>query len=504
MKRKLLSLLIFLVTLLTILPCFAADEQKTFKTLNDFSNARFSTYSGSSAVYYTQQVVPNADNFIYYSTIGDAIVALKSNKVDAFVCDDPVARLAASKNPELRVFPESILPDNYGFAFQKNSPLTPKFNAVIQKYYIDGTLQKLKDIWLGADDRKKVLIKQDWAGKNGTLRCYHDYTSEPITYVGTDGPLGYEIDVLLRIARELDMKVEFTMCEFDGLIAALESGKADVISGCMSITPERVTNVDFSDPHYRAALVLLIRNEEYVPQEINFWESLKASFEKTFIVENRWKLILNGLGVTILISVCAGLGGLLLGFLLCMLKREGSNSIRKITDAFIHLVQGTPIVVFLMILYFIIFGSVNISPLPIAILGFTINFGVYAAEIYHNGLNTVDNGQREAALALGYTPKQTFWKVIFPQAAQHFLPILKAQYVSMVKETSIVGYISVQDLTMVTDIIHARTMEAFFPLIVTAAIYFIIADLLTSFLRIIEIKINPKQSKRIIKGVKMQ
>ena len=274
MKRKLLSLLIFLVTLLTILPCFAADEQKTFKTLNDFSNARFSTYSGSSAVYYTQQVVPNADNFIYYSTIGDAIVALKSNKVDAFVCDDPVARLAASKNPELRVFPESILPDNYGFAFQKNSPLTPKFNAVIQKYYIDGTLQKLKDIWLGADDRRKVLIKQDWAGKNGTLRCYHDYTSEPITYVGTDGPLGYEIDVLLRIARELDMKVEFTMCEFDGLIAALESGKADVISGCMSITPERVTNVDFSDPHYRAALVLLIRNEEYIPQEINFWKSL--------------------------------------------------------------------------------------------------------------------------------------------------------------------------------------------------------------------------------------
>jgi polar amino acid transport system substrate-binding protein len=294
------------------------------------------------------------------------------------------------------------------------------------------------------------------------------------------------------------------MCEFDGLVAALQSDKADVISGCMSITPERVTNVDFSSPHYRAALVLLIRNEEYVHVETNFWENLKTSFERTFIVENRWKLILNGLGVTILISFCAGFCGLLLGFLLCMLKREGSHSIRKITNIFIHLVQGTPIVVFLMILYFIIFGSVSISPLPIAILGFTINFGVYAAEIYQNGLNTVDNGQREAALALGYTPKQTFWKVIFPQAAQHFLPILKAQYVSMVKETSIVGYISVQDLTMVTDIIHARTMEAFFPLIVTAAIYFIIADLLTSFLRIIEIKIDPKRGKRTVKGVKMQ
>ena len=194
---------------------------------------------------------------------------------------------------------------------------------------------------------------------------------------------------------------------------------------------------------------------------------------------------------------------MLLGFMLCMLKREGSKTVRQIVSTFIRLIQGTPIVVFLMILYFIVFGSVNIAPLPIAILGFTINFGVYAAEIYNSGLDTVDNGQREAALALGYTPKQTFWKVIFPQAAQHFLPILKGEFISMVKTTSVVGYISVQDLTMVTDIIHARTMEAFFPLIVTAAIYLIIANLLTSFLDLIEIKINPKHSKRTVKGVKM-
>ena len=504
MKKKFFSLLVFLATLLTVLPCFAADEQKAFKTLNDFSGARFSTYSGSTAVYHTQNAIPNANNFVYYSTIADAIVALKSNKVDAFVCDDPVARLAVSKNPELRVFPEPIYPDNYGFAFPKNSPLTPQFNKIIQKFASDGTLQKLKDIWLGSDETKKILPKQDWSGKNGTIRCFHDYTSEPIIYVGSDGPLGYEMDVLLRIAKELDMKVELTMCEFDGLLAALQSGKADVICGCMSIMPERKNVVDFSDPHYKAALVLLVRNETYVAPKENFFDSIMASFNRTFIVENRWKLILDGLWVTILISACAGVGGLLLGFILCMLKRKGSKTLRQIVSTFIRLIQGTPIVVFLMILYFIVFGSVNIAPLPIAILGFTINFGVYAAEIYNSGLDTVDNGQREAALALGYTPKQTFWKVIFPQAAQHFLPILKGEFISMVKTTSVVGYISVQDLTMVTDIIHARTMEAFFPLIVTAAIYLIIANLLTSFLDLIEIKINPKHSKRTVKGVKMQ
>lgn len=146
----------------------------------------------------------------------------------------------------------------------------------------------------------------------------------------------------------------------------------------------------------------------------------------------------------------------------------------------------------------------NISALWVAILAFTINFGVYAAETYSTGLDTVDNGQREAALALGYTPKQTFWKVIFPQAARHFLPILKGDFIAMVKETSIVGYISVQDLTMVSDIIHSRTMEAFFPLLVTAMIYLIIANMLTTVLDIIEIKIDPKHGKRTVKGVKMQ
>ncbi len=504
MKKRFFSLLIFLTTLLTVLPCFAADEQRTFKTLNDFSGARFSALQGTIADKLTQQVIPNSDNFVYYATIADGIIALKSNKVDAFVADEPIAALATSKNPELKIFHEQILPDQYGFAFPKSSPLREKFNAVLQKFHADGTLQNLRSIWLGADDSKKVVPKQDWPGKNGTIRYFHDYTSEPIVYVGSDGPLGLEIDLALRIARELDMKLELTKCEFEGLLASLQSGKADVVSGSMSITAERQKVVDFSDTHYKAALVLLVRNDEYIAPKTSLFASFKTSFERTFIVENRWKLILDGLLVTIWISACAGFGGLLLGFFLCMLKRAGSKPVRNFISTFTRLIQGTPIVVFLMILYYIIFGSVNVSALWVAILGFTIVFGVYASEIYATGLDTVDNGQTEAALALGYTPKQTFWKVIFPQAAQHFLPILKGQFISMVKETSIVGYISVQDLTMVSDIIHSRTMEAFFPLIATAVIYLVIANLLTSVLSLIEIKIDPKRSKRTVKGVKMQ
>ena len=329
MPKNFLRLLVFLATLLTLLPCFAANEEKSFKTLNDFNGARFSTINGTVADKLTQAVIPNADNFVYYNTVADGIMALKSNKVDAFVLDEPICQLAAARNPEVMVFHEPVMPDQYGFAFPKGSPLRDKFNTVIRKFQEDGTLQNLRNIWLGADDSKKVLLKQDWAGKNGTIRYFHDYLVEPIVYIGSDGPLGYEIDLAMRIAKELDMKIELTKCEFGGLIASLQSGKADVISGSMSITEERKKTVDFADSHYKAALVLMVRNDAYKGSNESFVDSIKASFEKTFIVENRWKLIIDGLLVTILISACAGFGGLFLGFFLCILKREGSNQYVK-------------------------------------------------------------------------------------------------------------------------------------------------------------------------------
>ena len=310
MPKNFLRLLVFLATLLTLLPCFAANGEKSFKTLNDFSGARFSTLNGTVADKLTQEVIPNSDNFVYYNTVADGIMALKSNKVDAFVLDEPICQLAAARNPEVMVFHEPVMPDQYGFAFPKGSPLRDKFNTVIRKFQEDGTLQNLRNIWLGADDSKKVLIKQDWAGKNGTIRYFHDYLVEPIVYIGSDGPLGYEIDLAMRIAKELDMKIELTKCEFGGLIASLQSGKADVISGSMSITEERKKTVDFADSHYKAALVLMVRNDAYKGSNESFVDSIKASFEKTFIVENRWKLIIDGLLVTILISACAGFGGL--------------------------------------------------------------------------------------------------------------------------------------------------------------------------------------------------
>ena len=153
-------------------------------------------------------------------------------------------------------------------------------------------------------------------------------------------------------------------------------------------------------------------------------------------------------------------------------------------------------VVLLMILYYIVFSNSGLEAVWVAIIGFSLNFGAYASEIMRSGIESIDNGQREAALALGYSENQAFFRFIFPQAVVRFLPVFSQETVSLLKSTAIVGYIAIQDLTKMSDIIRSRTYEAFFPLIVTAVIYFLIAWIISVILRQILKAIDPNKRKR--------
>ncbi|MEG1772758.1 MAG: ABC transporter permease subunit [Clostridia bacterium] len=449
--------------------------------------------------------------FAYFNTHTDELAALQNGKVEAVPLDEPMARLAVAQNSGFAILPEQIVEDHYGIALQKDSPLTDQVNAAIAQLRTDGTLEEMKEKWTGFDDSAKTLPYFDYPGANGTLRVAHDIASEPMEYIGANGAaVGYDLELILRIGKILDRKVEFAAVDFSGLIPMLQSGKADAAVGCMSITDERKKTVDMSDSYYDGGLYFVVskvtegQSSVTAQQQTSFWDGLKASFTRTFLTENRWKLVLDGLGVTVLISICSGLIGSLMGFGICMLRRSKKRIAALPAAGFIRLIQGTPIVVLLMILYYIIFGKVDVSSVLVAIFGFAVNFGVYVSEMMRTGIDAVDRGQIEAANALGFTRTRTFWKITFPQAARHFLPVFKGEFISMVKMTSVVGYIAIQDLTKVSDIIRSRTLEAFFPLIATAIIYFLVANILTMLLSRLEVSLDPKRRKRTVKGVVMK
>lgn len=237
---------------------------------------------------------------------------------------------------------------------------------------------------------------------------------------------------------------------------------------------------------------------------MGFWPSLIDSFEKTFLRENRWELFLTGTLNTILITLFSMIFGTVLGFLIYLLCRGGNKAANAITGICVWLVQGMPVVVLLMILYYIIFGKISISGLWVSVIGFTLVFGSGMYGMICSGTAAVGRGQLEAAYALGYSDRKTFFRIILPQAAQHFMPAYKGEVVSLIKGTAVVGYIAVHDLTKMADIVRSRTYEAFFPLIAVTIIYFLISAVFKLLIRIFTRRVNPKKrtQQQILKGVK--
>ena len=205
-------------------------------------------------------------------------------------------------------------------------------------------------------------------------------------------------------------------------------------------------------------------------------QSLQDRFYLNFIKDDRWMYIVDGLKVTLLVTFFAVLIGIVIGFLVATVRstydKTGKLKILNILcQIYLTVIRGTPVVVQLLIIYFVIFGNVNIDKIPVAIMAFGFNSGAYVAEIFRSGIMSIDGGQFEAGRSLGFNYVQTMRYIIMPQAFKNVLPALGNEFIVLLKETSVAGYIALQDLTKAGDIIRSRTYDAFMPLIAVALIY---------------------------------
>jgi His/Glu/Gln/Arg/opine family amino acid ABC transporter permease subunit len=221
------------------------------------------------------------------------------------------------------------------------------------------------------------------------------------------------------------------------------------------------------------------------------FEKLSHSFYLNFIKEDRWKYITDGLLVTLEITFFAVLIGIVLGLLVSVVRstydKTGKLKILNfLCNVYLTVIRGTPVVVQLLIIYFVIFGSVAINKVVAAVIAFGINSGAYVAEIFRSGIQSIDNGQFEAGRSLGFNYVQTMWYIIMPQAFKNVLPTLGNEFIVLLKETSVAGYIALQDLTKAGDIIRSRTYDPYFPLLTVAAIYLVMVMLFTSLVRRLE------------------
>ena len=219
---------------------------------------------------------------------------------------------------------------------------------------------------------------------------------------------------------------------------------------------------------------------------MNVFADIKTTFISTFIDDNRWIYLVNGLGVTLQVTFFALLLGIALGFIVAIIRstyqKTGKLKILNfICKIYITVIRGTPVAIQLLIIYFVVFSSYNISKIFVAIIAFGFNSGAYVAEIVRAGIMSVDAGQMEAGRSLGFNYIQTMRFIIMPQAFKNVLPALGNEFIVLLKETSISSMIALQDLTRGGDIIRGLTFEAFMPLIAVALIYLVIVMILSYF-----------------------
>ncbi len=216
---------------------------------------------------------------------------------------------------------------------------------------------------------------------------------------------------------------------------------------------------------------------------MNSLSFLIESFKNNLIVENRYQMILDGLQVTLLITFFAAILGTLLGGLLCWMRMNRRAWLRQVAQVYIDLMRGTPVLVLLMLMYYVLMAPMDATGIVVAIVTFAMNTAAYISEMLRTTIQSIDRGQTEAGLALGFTPGQTFFRVVLPQVTRAVMPVYQGEIISLLKGTSIVGYIAVADMTRASDLIRSRTFDAFFPLIVTAIIYFLMAWLIGQLLK---------------------
>jgi His/Glu/Gln/Arg/opine family amino acid ABC transporter permease subunit len=218
----------------------------------------------------------------------------------------------------------------------------------------------------------------------------------------------------------------------------------------------------------------------------SFWLDFQTGFYNNFIKDERYMFIFNGLKLTIFISIFAILLGIIIGFTLAFFKLSKSRLLQRIASAYISVIRGTPMVTQLLIIYYVIFGSVNISKILVAVIAFGLNSGAYVAEIVRAGIQSVDKGQMEAGRSLGLSYRETMTHIVVPQAIKNIFPALVNEFIVLIKETAIVGYIALEDLTKGADIIRSRTYDPIMPLLSAAFIYFVVITLLSKGLGVFE------------------
>ncbi len=416
-----------------------------------------------------------------YTKTADAIQALGEGKIDCVIDDEEPAKAFVAENSNLKILPGEFSTEEYAFCVARNNvKLATQINEALRRLQNSGALDTIIDRHL--HDHLSVAWQKKAIGRrNGTLVVATNATFPPYEYYDNGRICGIDIDVMQAVADDLGMKLDVEDMDFEAVITSVQTGKADVGASALTVTKDRARNVLFTIPYTRCRQVIIVRDGNLAAHK----QSLSDKFKANFITEHRYIYLLQGLGNTLVITFFAMILSLVLGSLIAIVRTShdrngGLGILNALCRLYLTVIRGTPTMVQLLIIYYVVFASANVSKVFVAIIAFGLNSAAYLAEVVRSGIMSVDRGQMEAGRSLGLSYTQTMRYILLPQAFKNVLPAMGNELITLLKETSISGYIGLVDLTKGSDIIRSITYDALMPLGVVALIYLVIVMALSA------------------------
>ena len=496
MKKFLAAVSALLLTLCMFTGCAAeqSSQQSSVTCADDLVGKKIGVQIGTTGMTYAEGV--EGATVEKYNKGADAIEALKQGKIDAVLIDASPAKYFVSKNSDIVALDDPFAVEEYACAVKKgNDELTQQINDALSQLRENGTLTLIEQNWLvDAEYGKHPYESPEGVTYDGKLVMATNAEFAPYEFKEEGKIVGFDVDMMTAVCDILGKELVIDDMAFDSIIAAVDSGKADVGVAGMTVTEDRLKNVNFSDSYTEASQVIIYKSGNASSQ--NFVEKLKS----TFLDKDRWVYLVQGLGNTLLITVLAVVIGIVLGFVIAIIRSTNQLTGRLkipnfICRIYLTVVRGTPMVVQLLIIYFVVFSSVNISKILVAVIAFGLNSAAYVAEIVRSGIMSVDRGQFEAGSSLGFGYTRTMISIILPQAIRNILPALGNEAIVLLKETSVSGYIALNDLTKGGDTIRSQTYEAFLPLIAVALIYLLMVVGLSALVNRLERRLSNDKRK---------
>ncbi len=472
-----------------------------------------------------QASVEGAD-ILYFNSLTDLVLALQSHKIDFFVLSSVNYYALAADYPDLGYIDQELKSYDVGTIFPPNEhgeELRSQFNEYVAAITESGELEHLQDYWLMPSDWDNVDIPS--SGDNGTLHMATSNTLKPFSMELNGRNAGFDIAVVAGFCQAYGYGLQIDNVEFSGALTGITTGMYDLAAGQISWTAERAQSVLFSDFYYTQKIVPIVRAADFADGEVitsaatgemdgdttaagtsasaganagaaSTDKGLLTSIRRTLVDQDRWKSILSGLGTTLVITLAGFALANVLGAALCAMSLSNSRALRTVARAYCGLMQGIPIVVVLMVLYYVVLAGAKLNNVVVASLGFGMVFAANMAQLFEGGIRGVDAGQWEAALASGLTARQAFLGIIVPQAARTSLPAYFTNLISLMKGTAVVGYIAVADLTRAGDVIRSSTYEAFVPIITVAIIYLAITCLMLGCMALVRRALTKPRSRK--------